>query len=86
VYYGITIHLTKGEVLDDLPPVPTDLDESSEDDFAEEVHRTFLMHAAALEDATSGAAQVSVGTEPAGVPEERLASPTVMPMDTPMGE
>jgi hypothetical protein len=42
-YYGITIRLTEGEVLDDLPPVPTDSDESSEDDFADEVNRTFLI-------------------------------------------
>jgi hypothetical protein len=88
-YYGITIHLTEGEVLDDLPPVPTDSDESSEDDFADEVNRTFLMRATELENATSGDAQVSVGTEPAEAllaPEETPASPTEMPMDTPMGE
>jgi hypothetical protein len=78
VYYGITIRPTEGEVLDDLPQVPTDLDESSEDDFTDEVNRTFLMHAAELENATSGDAQVSVGTEPAEAPlapEERPASP-----------
>jgi hypothetical protein len=89
VYYGITICPTKGEVLDNLAPVPTDSDESSKDDFTEEVNRTFLMRAAMLENTTSGAAQVSVRTEPAEVPlahEEKLASPMVMPMDTPMGE
>jgi hypothetical protein len=88
-YYGITIRPTKGEVLDNLPPVPTDSDESSEDKFAEEVNRTFLMCAAELENTTSGNAQVPVGTEPAEAPlapEEKLASPTVTPMDTPMGE
>jgi hypothetical protein len=69
--------------------VPTNSDESSKDDFADEVNRTFLMCAAELENATSGDAQVSVGTEPAEAPvtpEERLASPMVMPTDTPMGE
>jgi hypothetical protein len=88
-YYGITIRPTEGEVLDDLPPVPTDSDESSEDDFADEVNRTFLMRATELENATSGDAQVSVGTEPAEAPlapEETPASPTETPMDTPMGE
>jgi hypothetical protein len=88
-YYGITICPTEGEVLNNLPPVPTDSDESSEDDFADEVNRTFLMRAAELENTTSGDAQVSVGTEPAEAPvapEERPASPTVTPTDTPMGE
>jgi hypothetical protein len=88
-YYGITICPTEGEVLNDLPPVPTDLDESSKDDFADEVNRTFLMHAAELENTTSGDAQVSVGTEPVEAPlapEETPASPTETPMDTPMGE
>lgn len=88
-YYGITIRPTDGEVLDDLPPVPTDSDESSEDDFAEEVNQTFLRRAAELANAASGAAQVPVGTEPAEAPlapEEKPASPTVTPTDTPMGE
>jgi hypothetical protein len=88
-YYRITIRPTKGEVLDDLPPVLSDFDESSEDDFAEEVNRTFAMRAAELENATSGEAQVSVGTEPTEAPlalEDRPASPTVTPTDTPMGE
>jgi hypothetical protein len=64
-------------------------DESSEDDFADEVNRTFLMRAAELENATSGDAQVSIGTEPAEVPlasKETPVSPTEMPMDTSMGE
>jgi len=88
-YYGITIRPTEGEVLDDLPPILTDSDESSEDEFAEEVNRTFATRAAELENATSGEAQVSVGTEPTEAPlapEDRPASPTVTPTDTPMGE
>ena len=88
-YYGITIRPTEGEVLDDLPPVPTDSDESSEDEFAEEVNRTFLTRATALENTTPGATQVSARTEPAeapSAPEEKPASPMVTPTDTPMGE
>jgi hypothetical protein len=88
-YYGITLCPTKGKVLDDLPPILTDSDESSEDDFTEEVNRTFLNCTAVLANATSGADQVSVMTEPVEVqpaPEENPASPKVMPTDALMEE
>jgi hypothetical protein len=60
VYYGITLCPMEGEVIDDLPPILTDSDESSEDEFTEEVNRTFLNRTAAVANATSGADQVSV--------------------------
>jgi hypothetical protein len=88
-YYGITLCPTKGEVLDDLPPILTDLDESSEDEFAEEVNWTFLNRTAALVNATSGADQVLVMTEPAeaqSASEENPVSPKVTPTDTIMEE
>jgi hypothetical protein len=89
VYYGITLCPTEGEVLDDLPPILTDSDESSEDEFTEEVNWTFLNHTAALVNTTSGADQVLVMTEPVEAQpasEENLVSPKVMPMDTIMEE
>jgi hypothetical protein len=88
-YYGITLRPTEGEVLDDLPPILTDSDESSEDEFAEEVNRTFLNRTASVVNATSGANQVSVMTEPAEAQpasEENPASPKVTPTDTIMEE
>jgi hypothetical protein len=88
-YYGITLRPTEGEVLDDLPPILTNSDESSEDEFAEEVNRTILNRTAALANATSGADQVLVMTEPAeaqSASEENLASPKGMPTDTIMEE
>jgi hypothetical protein len=89
VYYGITLCPTEGKVLDDLPPILTDLDESSEADFAEAVNQTFLNCTTMLANTTSGADQVSVMTELAKaqpVPEENLVSPKVTPMDTLMEE
>jgi hypothetical protein len=89
VYYGITLCPTEGEVLDDLPPILTDSYESSEDEFAEEVNRSFLNCTAVLANATSGADQVSVMIEPAEVQpasEENPVSPKVMPTDTIMEE
>jgi hypothetical protein len=88
-YYGITLRPTEGEVLDDLPPILTDSDESSDDDFAEEVNQTFLNRTAVLANATSGADQVLVMTEPAEAqpaPDENPASPKVTPTDTTMEE
>jgi hypothetical protein len=88
-YYGITLCPTEGEVLDDLPPILTNSDESSKDDFAEEVNRTFLNHTATSVNTASGADQVLVMTEPVEVqpaPEENPASPKVMPTDTLMEE
>jgi hypothetical protein len=43
-YYGITVHPTEGEILDNLSPVPMDLAELS-DDFAGEVNQNFLNQA-----------------------------------------
>jgi hypothetical protein len=72
-----------------LPPILTNSDESSEDDFTEEVNQTILNHTTALANATSGADQVSVMTELVEVqpvPEENPVSPKVTPMDTLMEE
>jgi hypothetical protein len=88
-YYGITLCPTEGEVIDDLPPILTDLDESSEDEFAEEVNQTFLNCTAAVANTTSGADQVSVMTElveAQTASAEKPASPKVTPTDTIMEE
>jgi hypothetical protein len=88
-YYGITLRPTEGEVVDDLPPILTNSDESSEDDFTEEVNQTILNCTAVLANTTSGADQVSVMTDPVEAqpaPEENPASPKVTPMDTLMEE
>jgi len=88
-YYGITLCPTEGEVLDDLPPILTNSDESSDDEFTEEVNRTFLNCTTVLVNATSGADQVLVMTEPAEAQpasDENPASPKVMPTDTTMEE
>jgi argonaute-like protein implicated in RNA metabolism and viral defense len=89
VYYGITLRPTEGEVLDDLPPILTDSDESSKNEFTEKVNRTFLNHTTTLANATSGADQVSVMTEPVEAQpasEENPASSKVTPTDTIMEE
>jgi hypothetical protein len=88
-YYGITLRPIEGEVIDDLPPILTDSDESSEEEFAEEVNRTFLNRTAAVVNATSGADPVLVMTEPAEAQpasEENPVSPKVTPTDTIMEE
>jgi len=88
-YYGITLRPTKGEVLDDLPPILTNSDESSDDDFAKEVNQTFLNHTTMLVNATSGADQVLFMTELAEAqpaPDENPVSPKVTPTNTTMEE
>ncbi|KAF8227707.1 hypothetical protein L208DRAFT_1379662 [Tricholoma matsutake] len=66
-YYGITLRPTEGEVLNDLPPVPTDSDESSEDDFTKEV---------SVESEPVGAQSV-----PEEKPASSVVTPTDAPME-----
>jgi hypothetical protein len=86
-YYGITVCPTEGEILDELSPVLTDSDESS-DDFAEEVNQTFL-NQAALVSTMPGDPQMPVVCELVVVqsaPITNEASDNQMPLDVPMEE
>jgi hypothetical protein len=82
-YYGITVHPAEGEILDNLSPVPTDSDESS-NNFAGDVNQTFLNQAALVSDP-----QMPVVHEPVVVqaaPVTSKASDKQMPLDVPMEE
>jgi hypothetical protein len=87
VYYGITVHPTEGEILDELSSVPTDSDESS-DAFTGEVNWTFL-NQAALASAMPGDPQMPVVHELVVVqaaPVTSEASDKQMPLNVPMEE